>query len=69
MFNALEAKDRHLNTFRNYLKKMLGVIMSHRDIFEPLTSINYETITNELARDLPLLSEIQLPDTRLAHIY
>jgi len=33
MFNAIETKDRHLNTYRNYLKKMLGVIMSHRDIF------------------------------------
>ena len=33
MFNAIETKDRHINTYRNYLKKMLGVIMSHREVF------------------------------------
>jgi hypothetical protein len=55
MFNTIERKDRQLNTYRNYLKKMLGVIMSHREAFEPLASINYEAITTELARDLPSL--------------
>ena len=53
MFNTIEFKDRTLNTYRNYLKKMLGVIMSHREAFEPLASINYDAIQTELARDLP----------------
>lgn len=68
MFSAIETRDRYLNTYRNYLKKMLGVITSHRDIFEPLTSINYEAIATELARDLPV-QEIQLPESKFAHIY
>lgn len=58
MFNTIESKVIKLNTYRNYLKKMLGVIMSHREAFEPFASINYDAITTELSRDLPSLDEI-----------
>jgi len=43
--------------------------MSHRDIFQPLSTINYDTISFELAKDLPLLEDIYLPDASFAHIY
>lgn len=53
MFNQIETKDRYINTLKNYLKKMLGVILTHREVFQPLSSINYDAMAAELARDLP----------------
>lgn len=43
--------------------------MTHREVFEPLTSINYDVISAELAKESTMLQEIHLPDTRFAHIY
>lgn len=69
MFNQIETKDRYINTLKNYLKKMLGVIMTHREVFQPLSSINYDAIATELARDLPQIDEITIPESKFGHIF
>ncbi len=48
---------------------MLGVIMTHREVFQPLSSINYDAIATELARDLPQIDEITIPESKFGHIF
>jgi hypothetical protein len=47
-----QAKDVVIDHQRGNLRKMLGVIMMHREVFEPLSTINYEQIQREISQDV-----------------
>lgn len=50
---------------------MLGVLMVHREVFQPLSSINYDQIANELynTETQKMPAHIKLPISKFAHIY
>ena len=68
LFNLSEWKDTLIASQRDNLRRLFSMVMQHMELFQPLSSINYDQLAYELSQEPQMPPHVKLPPSKYAHI-